>query len=122
MSRIISRETFDDDRATLLAVQSLSGYAPTNPAYSLDALFVLQREAAAAIELTQSIRTDLVAARADEIAKLTRLHEGVQQAKLAVQAQYGKNSFAVQAIGLKRRVDYKRRRRKSSKATEGAGE
>lgn len=85
----------------MAALQSLPGYAPANPAFSVESLLVIQRETWAAIELTQSMRTDLAAVYADEIAKTNKLHEGIQQAKLAVQV-----------IGLKRQVDYKRPQRK----------
>jgi hypothetical protein len=98
----------DADRAVIVALQDVSDYAPTNPAYSLAAL----RELVEA--LTRAQETELRAKRAlqvaceqaDDLAR--RLHRTVHEVKIQVMAQYGSDSPVLHAVGRKQRSERKR--------------
>ncbi|NTV65920.1 MAG: hypothetical protein HGA65_20615 [Oscillochloris sp.] len=96
------------DRAVIVALQDVSNYAPTNPAYSLTALRDLLEA------LTQAQETELRAKRAYEVAReqadeiARRLHRTVLEVKIQVMAQYGSDSPVVHAVGRKQRSERKR--------------
>ena len=100
------------DEDAYAALQAISGYTPNNTAYRLDAvttahdqllvkqLAAVQAEAAAA------------AARDEAVAESWRFHNLILGVKDQVRAQFGKDSAEVQALGLKRKSEYKTPRRK----------
>ena len=108
-----SATALEADRAVVAAMQDVSDYAPTNPACSAAALQEL------VLELARLEEADLRAKRAREVtrervieaAKL--LHSMVQETKVQVMAQYGRNSPLVHAVGLKRKTERKRRARRA---------
>ena len=98
----------ETDRASLLALKTLSDYAPPNPAIRVEALEALEarlRQAEAAEILANNAQA---AAQAARIAVGWDLHNAVLSAKAAVICQYGNSSDVVRALGLKRKSDYRR--------------
>ena len=100
--------TLQADRASLLALKDLQDYMAVNPECSTENLVALEAALTRARETTLRTRKALAAARAAEIAAARRFHAGMLGAKAAVIAQYGDDSAAVQAIGLKKRSERKR--------------
>lgn len=111
-----SAAALEADRAVVAAMQDVSDYAPTNPACSAAALHEL------VLELARLEEADLRAKRAREVtrelvveaAKL--LHSMVQETKVQVMAQYGRNSPLVHAVGLKQKTERKRPIRRARRA------
>lgn len=105
--------TLEADRASLLALKDLTDYTAVNPAYSAQALIALDEIVMRADETTLRARKALAAARDAEIAAAREFHNAILGAKSAVIAQYGNDSPAVQAIGLKKKSERKRPVRRS---------
>ena len=96
------------------ALQAIQGYYPINSTYSLAAL------RAAYQSLRDSRRVELESAAAAAVARETAVvrewhfHNLMLGAKEQVIAQFGKDSTEVQALGLKRKSEYKPPRRRSA--------
>jgi hypothetical protein len=108
--------TLEADRASLLALKDLTDYTAVNPAYGAQALITLDETMTRAEEATLRARKALAAARDAEIAATREFHSAILGAKAAVIAQYGSDSPAVQAIGLKKKSEHKRPVRRSTRA------
>ena len=95
-------------RAALVALKTLADYTPSNRAISIEAVSALEAR------LRQAEEAELIAAKALAAARDARaaagwdLHNAILSVKASVIAQYGHNSNAVQAIGLKKKIDYRR--------------
>jgi hypothetical protein len=107
--------TLEADRASLLAMKDLTDYTAVNPAYTAQALIGLDEAVTRAEETTLRARRALAAARDAEIATAREFHGAILGAKAAVIAQYGNDSAAVQAIGLKKKSEHKRPVRRSTR-------
>jgi hypothetical protein len=114
--------TLRTDYTTLLALQNLSDYQPSNPTCALPQL--LQ----AAADMSQTEQAELAAqevlreARRLRIAAGHTFHTLILAAKDQVIAQYGADSLAVSLIGLTRKSDYrwpKQRRKRGNSRTKG---
>lgn len=104
------------DRATLDALQDIGDYAPHNPTHGVAAL--REREAAlrqAELE-TERARLAYEAARERQIQAGWDFHNPILGARAAVIAQFGPDSQAVNAIGLKRKSERRRAVRRRSAA------
>ena len=112
----LAQPLVEADRATLRALQNLSDYAPINAAYSAEMLRGLETAMAEAAETEERARIALGAARDRAIEMTQNFHEAILGAKTQVIAQYGSNSLAVQAIGLKRKSERRRRSRRAQVA------
>jgi hypothetical protein len=108
--------TLEADRASLLALKDLTDYTAVNPAYSAKALIALDTAMTRAEEATLRARKTLAAARDAEIAAAREFHGAILGAKAAVIAQYGNDSPAVQAIGLKKKSEHKRPVRRGTRS------
>ena len=101
------------DESGFAALQTISSYTPINPAYALDAV----RAAHIDLENLRSAEAQaaarLAAARDESIAKEWEFHNLMLGVKEQVIAQFGKDSAEVQALGLKRKSDYKPPTRRS---------
>ena len=86
------------DCEVLIRVQSLEGYSPRNPAYSIPALQQLM------LELRSAQEADVTADRAAELAAEhldgvgMRVHDTALAVKLEVTNQYGEDSPALYAV------------------------
>ena len=101
------------DRATLRALHDLSDYTPINPAYSAAALRELEAAMAEAMLAEERARIALEMMRDKAIEATQTFHDAILGAKAQVIAQYGSNSHAVQAIGLKRKSERRRPTRRT---------
>ena len=107
-SRRLRAEDLEADRAATVAVQSLPEYRPINSAYSAQTLVDLGAARDQAQHAEIRAQQALAAARDAAIAAEWALHNAVLGARTQVLAQYGDDSDAVQAMGLKKRSDRKR--------------
>jgi len=98
-----------EDKAAVAAIATMApAYAPSNALYSQANL----ASALAAMTGSQSVEVqkvaDAAAARDAATGKEWAFHNAVLEAKKQVMAQYGSDSDQVQAIGLKRKSEYKK--------------
>lgn len=110
----LSAEKIVADRAIIQTVATLPDYTPQNLALNVDSLRQLEAALTMAQQAEEKILREATAARERVTQTAWELHEAVRAVKLNVEAQYGSDSPALHAVGLKRRSEYKRpvRRRK----------
>jgi hypothetical protein len=96
------------DRKALLALKvSIPGYNPTNAAFTVEAVSMLNEK------LRQTEEAEILAGKALAIARDARaaagreLHDAILGVKAQITSQYGPNSNEIQLIGLKRKSDYR---------------
>ena len=112
----LTSEKLQADLDVLTAVKALTNYTPANPDYTLvkmegikTALTTLQAD-----EVVAKNAWD--AARDNAVAQEWVFHNAMLEAKTQVEAQYGKNSNEYQSLGLKKKSEYKRPKRKPKTA------
>ena len=104
------------DIEALTALQAIVTYAPANAAYAkvaVDAKLTAMRAAQTAEVNAQNA---LLTARDAAAAAEWDFHNAILGVKEQVIAQYGKNSNEVQALGLKKKSEYKAPTRKAKPA------
>ena len=113
----LTSEKLQADLDVLTAVKALTNYTPANPDYTLVKM--------------EGIKTALTTLQADEVvaknaweaardnagAQEWVFHNAMLEAKTQVEAQYGKNSNEYQSLGLKKKSEYKRPKRKPKTAS-----
>lgn len=104
----ISPEQIAADRAILSAALNLTDYSPMNGAYSLATLQELEATMVAAQQAEERIRLDADAARDRVIAACHAFDRGIKGLRVQIRAQYGDESVALHAVGLKKRSERKR--------------
>jgi len=110
------------DYTTLLAIQNLSDYQPSNPTCALPQLLQAAADMSQAEQVELEAQEVLREARRRRIAAGHTFHTLILAAKDHVIAQYGADSLAVSLIGLTRRSDYrwpKQRRKPGQGRTKG---
>jgi hypothetical protein len=116
-SRRLKPADIAKDEASFNALQNITGYAPSNPMYAIQAI----GQAITLMRAKQAIEDQAVAALAtarDEAASQEWVvHNLMLGCKDQIRAQFGKDSLQVQELGLKRASDYKSRK-SSKKAAE----
>jgi hypothetical protein len=108
--------TLAEDEAAFNALQNVTGYAPSNPNYTVAALaqaFDAMRAAQAAEDQAAAA---FATARDQAANKEWAVHNLMLGVKDQVRAQFGKDSTQLQELGLKRVSEYKRRKPKTSAA------
>lgn len=96
------------------ALQTIGGYAPNNPAFTLAAVTTAHDALAAKQQAAVQAEAAAAAARDEVVAESWRFHNIILGVKDQVRAQFGKDSPELQALGLKRKSEYKTPRRKPS--------
>ncbi len=107
----LNSDVIDADQEALTVVQKLNDYAPVNPAHEIEALVAIQHRIEQARQNEIHTRRAQAAARDELMVAEWTLHEAMLGVKAQVLAQYGPNSDAVAAVGLKKRS----KRRRSSR-------
>lgn len=113
-SKRLSQAVIDADRSCFAALQGMTNYSPANPAFSLAAITAAQTGLSKALSDMAQAEEALAAARAEAIAKEWEFHNLILGAKDQVLALFGRDSYEVEAIGLKRRSEYKTPTRKQA--------
>ena len=111
-SRRIASGVLSEDREAFDALQGIAAYAPANPSYTLDTIMDLR-------DRMDDLLRDATQAEAAADAKRDaanacewEFHNAMLGAKTQVLAQFGPNSDEVAALGMKKKSEYKSRRRK----------
>jgi len=95
------------DTDALTALQSIGDYAPANSAYAKTAVTAKQSAMKSAQEAELAAANALATARDAAAAAEWDFHNAMLGVKEQVIAQYGKSSDQVQALGLKKKSEYK---------------
>jgi hypothetical protein len=101
------------DLEAIAALKNLTDYRPPNPALSLEAVLAQVAEVHRTEEVVVLTVKTLNGARDDRDAAGWTIHDTMLGIKAAVIAQYGPNSNEVQSLGVKKKIDYRRPRRRA---------
>src|SRR5215207_1470085 len=113
-NRRLTAAEIDADCVTLIAVKGLTNYTPMNPAYNVATVSELETAMERARLEETRVLTALTAARDAAIAAEWDLHNAVRGIKTQVIAQYGDDSDAVHALGLKKKSERRRPARRKA--------
>lgn len=105
------------DKDSFASLQANDRYAPANPKYAKDAITTVHGEMNTSQTTETQTAAAAAAARDNATAKEWEFHNLMLGAKDQVLAQFGRDSNEAQAIGLKKKSEYKPRSKKSSKGT-----
>ena len=119
-SRRLSPRKVEADESGFTALQTIKGYTPINHNYSLAAVGSAHDELKSLRDAEARAVAAAAAARESSVAKEWEFHNLMLGVKEQVIAQFGKDSAEVQALGLKRKSDYKPPVRKAA-SRRGAG-
>lgn len=115
----LNPKSISDDLQTLDAIEAMSDYAPPNTDFSKTALNGL-KQAMQTKRATETVKAGEAAAARDEADAAERaFHEAVTGARVAVKAQYGKDSNELQSAGMKKASEIVRGRRKTTATKTG---
>jgi len=89
------------------ALKNISGYHPANTDYAVGAGDALQTAMDAAQVKAAQDKATADASRDDEVAAQWAFHDFILGAKTQVKAQFGDSSNEIQALGLKKKSEYK---------------
>lgn len=112
----VSTPILDADENAYLALKTIGGYQPVNPAYAMNVLTTKYDALRAAQEAELNAQNALAAARDAVVAGSWEFHNAMLGVKDQVVAQYGPNSDQVAALGLKKKSERKSPVRKSKSA------
>ena len=99
------------------ALKAIGNYAPANPAYKTDAIGAVETGLNSSQQLESQTIAAQAAARDDAVAKEWEHHNLMLGARDQVVAQFGRDSNEAQAVGLKKKSEYKKPGRKGGKGT-----
>lgn len=99
--------TISDDEAAFNALKKVDGYAPSNASYAVTAITQSRDDMSASRASEDQAAAALKTARDEAASKEWAFHNLMLGAKDQVRGQFGKDSVEVQAIGLKRKSEYK---------------
>ncbi len=102
------------DEDCFTALQRVAGYAPINVRYKLNDLQDTHRELTELQQAEAKAAATAATARKQATAKEWEFHELILGAKDQVVAQFGRDSDEAEAVGLKKKSEYKPRARKAS--------
>jgi len=95
------------DEDGFAALENITAYAPANPAYAIAAITTAQTALEEARDAEAQAEAAAATARDRAVAKEWEFHNLMLGVKDQVIAQFGKDSDEVQAVGLKRKSEYK---------------
>ncbi|NJM07935.1 hypothetical protein HC891_19695 [Candidatus Gracilibacteria bacterium] len=116
LSNRISPETLMEYRKALQALPDLGDYTPRNQDHSVAVLQEIEQQLTVAEQAESRARRTLELAREEAIMLGQRLHHAMIGVRTEVLAQYGRDSAAVEVVGLKRRSSYRRPARRHTRA------
>jgi hypothetical protein len=97
------------------ALKNISNYAPANPAYATAAITTAETDLNNKATLESQTTAAAASARDDAVASEWQHHNLMLGARDQVIAQFGRDSNEAQAVGLKKKSEYKSPGRKSTK-------
>ena len=113
-TRPLSPKLLQDDLNSFAALKAIGGYKPSNAVFELAKGDVTKSAMDSA--QTKSIQDAATAAasRDDAVAGEWAFHDFITGAKTQVKAQFGDSSNEVQAMGLKKKSEYKKAGKKKT--------
>lgn len=108
------------DENGFAALQTILNYTPINSTYTVNAVRAAHEELQSLRSAEAQAQAQAQAARDNAVAKEWEFHNLMLGVKEQVIAQFGNDSDEVQAIGLKRKSEYKPPKRRSSSSGETA--
>lgn len=108
-SRRLKPSVLQAGRDSFAALKSITGYAPANSNYAVAAITTLDGELTAAQSDEVQKLAAAAAARDTATTKEWEYHNAILGAKDQLLAQFGRDSNEVQAVGLKKKSEYKAR-------------
>jgi hypothetical protein len=106
-TRRLSPKVLKQDKDTHDAIIGLTDYGPSNPLYTKVNLQA-KRDAVTAKQASETQKDAEAAGARDDANKAEwAFHNDILEAKKQVSAQYGSDSDQVQAVGLKKKSEYK---------------
>jgi hypothetical protein len=105
-----------EDRDSFAALKGITGYAPANADFAVGKVQAAQDDLVAKRESETKKEGEWDAARDDAVAAEWAFHNAVLGAKAQVKAQFGEDSNEMQALGLKKKSEYKSPSRPTPKA------
>ncbi len=106
----VQPNTLEADETSFTALQAITTYNPNNTTYSTAALTAAHTALNAAQQAEIQAEAAYKSARDNAVAKEWAFHDLVLGMKDQVIAQYGRSSNEAQAVGLKKKSEYRRRR------------
>jgi hypothetical protein len=119
-SKRLSPVKIEADENGFAALQAITDYTPINPSYALKAVADVHAELEGLRQAQIDAAAAAVAARDLAVAKEWEFHNLMLGVKEQIIAQFGKDSNEVQALGLKRKSDYKPPKRRAVSQNETA--
>jgi hypothetical protein len=119
-SKRLSPVKIEADENGFAALQAIKDYTPINPAYTLKTVAAVHAELEGLRQAHIEAAAAAVAARDLAVAKEWEFHNLMLGVKEQIIAQFGKDSEHVQALGLKRKSDYKPPKRRAVSQNETA--
>jgi hypothetical protein len=119
-SKRLSPVKIEADKNGFAALRAITNYTPINPAYSLKSVTAAYAELESVRQAQARAAKAAAAAREQQVAKEWEFHNLMLGVKEQIIAQFGKDSDEVQALGLKRKSDYKPPKRRSVSQDETA--
>jgi hypothetical protein len=111
-SKRIKPSLLQTDKDCFAALETVAGYAPVNARYALAALRTTRDDLNIAQQVEAQAVAAATAARQTAVAREWEFHNLVLGAKDQVVAQFGRDSNEAEAVGLKKKSEYKTRTRK----------
>ena len=115
-TRPLSPKILQDDLGAFAALKNISGYKPLNSQYEI-ANGEAARSTMQSDEVT-SVQADAAAAAArdNKVASQREFHNFMLGVKAQVKAQFGDSSNEIQALGLKKKSEYKSPSKRKAKS------
>jgi hypothetical protein len=112
-TRRLLKKKITEDTNSFSALENIPAYAPANPTYDVAAGMAKQAAMQKAQAAEAQIEAARKAARDNAVAAEWDFHNFMLGAKLQVAAQFGDSSNELQALGLKKKSEYKTPKRKT---------
>jgi hypothetical protein len=106
-------QILQEDKAAFVALQANTNYRPANTAYEVAVIRTAESAMTAAQEAETLAAEVLAAARDNAVAREWEYHNLLLGAKVQVKAQFGEDSNELQAMGVKKKSEYSRPKRKT---------
>ena len=106
-TRPLTPKQLQDDLDSYAALKNIGGYNPSNPDYDLGHGKTAKDAMTAAEEKSAQDAATAAASRDNEVAAQWAFHDYILGTKTQVKAQFGESSNEIQALGLKKKSEYK---------------
>ena len=116
-TKTVNADVLKADADALAALVKISDYKPVNPDYTLDKLQAASKALDDADDDFAQAEADWQTARDTHVAAQWAFHNAMLGGKKQVVAQYGDDSDQAQAVGLKKKSEYAKPKRKTAAAT-----